>query len=82
MRRLSKMPADANEAAALTVKLVTGETNERDERSPISCYLAEIGSKGGKKGGKARARALSSERRKEIATAAAKKRWEAKRGPE
>lgn len=35
----------------------------------------ELGRLGGRKGGPARARALSAERRREIAIAAAKKRW-------
>lgn len=47
----------------------------KPERSAISEYLAEIGRKGGLKGGKARAEKLSPEQRKEIASKAAKKRW-------
>jgi hypothetical protein len=43
----------------------------------ISQYLATIGKKGGIKGGKARAEALSSKRRKEIAKKAAQARWNA-----
>jgi hypothetical protein len=38
-------------------------------------YLARIGRKGGLKGGKARARKLSPEKRSEIARKAAKARW-------
>lgn len=45
------------------------------ERSEASTYLAEIGRKGGLKGGKARAEKLSSDRRKAIARKAAQKRW-------
>ena len=47
----------------------------KPERSPISEYLAEIGRKGGLKGGKARKEKLSDERRKEIAQHAAQTRW-------
>ncbi|MGH9392538.1 MAG: hypothetical protein ACRD1E_00065, partial [Terriglobales bacterium] len=65
------MPADPNRAAALTVKLVTDDAESEDDRSAISRYLAEIGSKGGKKGGKARAAKLSKKKRKEIASRAA-----------
>lgn len=42
----------------------------------------ELGSLGGKKGGKARAEKLSPERRKEIAREAARKRWAKKREQE
>jgi hypothetical protein len=68
------MPSDPNKAAALTVKL----TAEEPVVSPvsnlaISQYLATIGIKGGK----ARAEALSSKRRKEIAKKAAQARWNA-----
>jgi len=54
---------------------------EKPKRSAISEYLAEIGRKGGKKGGKARAEKLSPERRKEIAEKAAKARWTKKNIP-
>jgi hypothetical protein len=42
-------------------------------------YLARIGRKGGLKGGEARARKLSAEKRSEIARKAAKARWARKR---
>jgi len=45
------------------------------KRSSISEYLAEIGRKGGLKGGKARAKSLSAKKRKEIAKKAAISRW-------
>jgi hypothetical protein len=44
-------------------------------KSLISQYLSEIGKKGGLKGGKARAKMLSSRKRKEIAKKAALTRW-------
>ena len=80
MRRSSrKLPKDANQLAAAIVKLSTEEPNEKpeDERSAVSAYLAEIGRKGGKKGGPARAKKLSAKKRKEIARKAAKMRWAA-----
>lgn len=40
-----------------------------------NAMMSDIGFLGGKKGGPARARALSAERRKEIAQIAAQKRW-------
>ena len=42
-------------------------------------YLARIGRKGGLKGGKARARKLSADRRSEIARKAAQARWARRR---
>ena len=45
---------------------------EADSRNP---HRVEIGSKGGKRGGRARAEKLSSGQRKEIAQKAAKARW-------
>jgi len=75
------MPSDPNAAAALTVKLAT----EEPEASPmgvsaISEYLATIGRRGGIKGGKARAEALSTRRKKEIARKAAQARWSKNHG--
>jgi len=74
------MPSDPNQAAALTVKLVT----ERFEMSSagqtaVSQYLAAIGRKGGIKGGKARAEVLAAEKRKEIARNAANARWQSEK---
>jgi hypothetical protein len=46
-----------------------------ETRSPIQEYLAEIGRKGGLKGGIARKKSLSKKRRKEIAQKAAEARW-------
>lgn len=47
----------------------------KDERNP---HAVALGSMGGKKGGKARARKLSPFKRKAIAKKAAKARWKAK----
>lgn len=85
MRRSSKkLPKDPNKLAFEIVRLSTEEPEETSrptakeppkKRSPISEYLAQIGRKGGLKGGKARAEKLSPERRSEIAKEAAKVRW-------
>jgi hypothetical protein len=48
---------------------------EQTDRSAVSAYLAEIGRKGGLKGGKARAAKLSARTRRRIAAKAAKSRW-------
>lgn len=79
------LPKDPNLLAYEIVRMSTEEpepTQEEpqekpkpDERSEVSKYLAEIGRKGGLKGGKARAAKLTEEQRKEIATKAAQKRW-------
>lgn len=80
MRRLSKTPLDPDKAAALTVKLATQESDAVVLKvSTISQYLAEIGRKGGIKGGKARRDALSPKQRTAIAKKAAEARW-AKKG--
>ena len=75
-----KLPKDPNQLAAEIVKRSTEEQAKelRPERSAISQYLAEIGRKGGLKGGQARAKRLSAKRRKEIARKAAKARWSKK----
>jgi len=78
MIRPKKLPRDINLRAHEVARLLTGETTPEPERSPVSAYLAEIGRKGGLKGGKARARNLSPRRRKEIAKLAALKRWKDK----
>jgi len=51
----------------------------QSERSPVQKYLAEIGRKGGLKGGKARAAGLSPRKRSAIAKRAAEARWKKKK---
>jgi hypothetical protein len=62
---------DVNELAARIVGEATGEPTERT-KNPAAVALGKLG---GKVGGNARAEKLSPERRKEIAKAAARKRW-------
>jgi len=75
------LPKDPNLLAAEIVRLSTEEQPEKLPtatplaRSPVSEYLAQIGRKGGLKGGKARAKKLSAKKRKEIAKKAAQTRW-------
>ena len=57
--------------AVKVMRIATGEETE-DTDAP-----KELGRKGGLKGGPARSAALSPERRKEIASKAAKSRWKA-----
>lgn len=70
------MRADQNRAVALTVKRATVKSDESLlAADAVTRYLADIGRRGGIKGGKARAAALSSERKTEIAQKAARARW-------
>jgi hypothetical protein len=69
--RGEKRPADVIGAAVKVMRIATGEEEEEETSPP------DPGRKGGIKGGPARARILSPERRKEIAEKAAKTRWKA-----
>jgi hypothetical protein len=79
MRRSSKkLPTDPNQLAAEIVRRSTEEPAIEPDRpvpSHISRYLAKIGRQGGLKGGKARAKNLSSKEKTAIARKAAKVRW-------
>ena len=77
--RTSKRPRDLNRLAAGIVEAATkGEFTPGDfeGKNPAAVMLGRLG---GKKGGKARAEKLSSERRREIARHAAQARWSASR---
>lgn len=69
-----KRPRDPNQLAKSIIDIATGEKPDRDPtpeeqgKDPAAVAL-------GKKGGKARADAMTPERRSEIAKKAAKKRW-------
>jgi hypothetical protein len=65
-----KRPRDANQLAKLITDIATGERS--DQRGPSE---NDRGVAGGKAGGRARLRVLTPERRKEIASKAAKTRW-------
>ena len=62
-----KRPADVIGAAVMIAKIATGEVEDTVPSGRRDS---------GKAGGKARAKTLSQEKRSEIATAAAKARWE------
>jgi hypothetical protein len=68
-----KRPADVIGAAIMIAKIATGEIEETvppdDGKDPAAKAL-------GKKGGAARAKSLTPERKAEIAKKAAEKRWE------
>lgn len=82
-RTSKKRPRDLNELAASIVEEATHECPERDEPNDVAAdavpekdpAAVELGRRGGKKGGPARAAKLSPEQRSEIARKAAEKRW-------
>jgi hypothetical protein len=69
-KRSSKPNKDANEVAADIIAQITSQ--QPKGKNPAAVYLGRLG---GLKGGKARARKLSKERRSEIARKAATARW-------
>ncbi len=70
--RGEKRPADLIGNAVKVMRIATGE--ERDEQEAASSAAAHLG----KLGGAARAKAITPERRAEIAKKAAAKRWSGK----
>jgi hypothetical protein len=71
--KLPKRPRDPNQLRKLIVDIATGEAPETPSL-PDSPAI-EFARSGGLKGGKARAVALTAQRRREIAQKAAKQRW-------
>jgi hypothetical protein len=71
--RRPQRPRDPSQLGKMIVDLSVGEVTE-DAPAPADPAV-EFARKGGLKGGKARAAALSHERRSEIAREAASKRW-------
>lgn len=67
-------PEDLNSLAALIVGKATAEPPSSKDPAAVA-----LGRKGGLKGGKARAKALSPAKRKEIAKKAAATRWSKKK---
>lgn len=68
-----KLRHDVNEIAFRTLQAATGEGKRpREGKNPEAVAR---GREGGKKGGKARAKALSPEQRKAAATKASRSRW-------
>ena len=84
-KRSSKRNPDLNQLAASIVEQSTDQSVssvrsnhleqavQKQEKNPAAVALGKLG---GLKGGKARAASLSAKRRKQIARAAAAKRWE------
>jgi hypothetical protein len=71
-----KRPADVVGNAVHVMRIATKQMSPDDEPAPLKNPAAvELGRKGGLKGGKARAKALSKAERKRIAVNAANTRW-------
>ncbi len=67
------MKKDPNQIAFSIVKKTTEKEDSSIKKNPAAVALGRLG---GQKGGEARAAKLTAEQRKEIATKAAKARWE------
>jgi hypothetical protein len=76
MAKKPKRPKDPNQLGKLIADIAVGNTKDVDYDSGKDPAAVALGRKGGLKGGKARANALTSEQRKEIAKKAAKTRWD------
>ena len=74
-RSSNKAPYDLNQLAAFIVGETTHEEPRPDPDQGKNPAAVALGRLGGAKGGKARADALTPERRKEIAQQAAATRW-------
>src|SRR5271165_360624 len=73
-----KRPRDLNQWAKRMVDIATGETDDREptpEEQGKDPAAVSLGRRGGLKGGKARANALTPDQRREIARKAAASRW-------
>lgn len=70
--RRKKRPRDPLQLAKLIGDIATGQI---EDQSRVEEALSERGRKGGKRGGRVRAIALSPEQRSEIARLAARSRW-------
>jgi hypothetical protein len=76
--RPKKRPRDVSQLAKLIVDIATGETEDREPADGKNPAAVALGRLGGKKGGAARAKALSAEQRRKIAQKAAAVRWRKK----
>lgn len=81
MARNPKLRLDANEIAFRTLQAAIGEAQKPTPPGTGEPHPEAVkrGSKGGQKGGKARAKSLTKKGRAQIAAKAAKARWNTKR---
>lgn len=75
MPRRSRKDQDVNTLAARIVAASTADDGPPPRGHKKNPHAVALGRKGGKVGGKARAKALTAEQRREIAKAAAIARW-------
>jgi hypothetical protein len=76
-----KRPGGINQLADHLVNISTSEKDdaiERPTRAQISLVMAELGRKGGKKGGKRRLETMTPKERSAVARKAAQARWDKK----
>jgi hypothetical protein len=76
-KKTKERPRDVNQLAYTIVQIATGEIEDTVKKEDVGKNAAAValGRLGGKKGGKARAEALTLEQRQEIARKAAAARW-------
>jgi hypothetical protein len=77
-----KRPADPIQLAKLVGDIATGQIEDQKSaptNEEIRRVMSALGKIGGPKGGKARAKSLSKQRRKEIAAGGAAARWKLKK---
>lgn len=75
MTSVPKRPRDPNQLAKFITDLATGATAEPESGAGKDPAAVALGRRGGLKGGRARADAMTPERRAEIAQKAAAARW-------
>lgn len=73
-----KKQMDANQAAFNAVSRIAEMGSDTVPPAGLSDYMARIGSKGGKIGGKRRLQTMTPEQRSELALKAARARWKKK----
>jgi hypothetical protein len=78
MTKAPQRPRDPNQLGKLIVDIATRQHKELPDTTDTR--PVELARRGGLKGGKARAEALSPERRSAIARLAAEKRWKSPKG--
>jgi hypothetical protein len=79
MRKRSSKRDVAQNARRVVEEAIGAPLTQKPSKSVISQVMSVMGRKGGKVGGKARAAKLSPERKREIASHAARIRWKAEK---
>jgi hypothetical protein len=72
---IHRHPQDENQLAKSIVDELTIDVDEREAKPEKNPAAVALGRLGGLKGGRARAKSLSEDKRKEIARKAAEARW-------